>query len=97
MALLIIKYDISEKFQEEEFYEIEFFNDKSSLINVSENYINIDLDATWIKYKDELLTYEGGKIYVQYKGTSKLDSKKIFLIDTIVSRRMKNLNILCIK
>ena len=68
---LIIKYDIEGEFYENYFYEISLDYNKSSNI--------VSLDNTLQEADDFLKEIDGKSIFIQYRGISKLDGKKIFL------------------
>ena len=76
---LIIKYDIEGEFHENYFYEILFDYNKASNI--------ISLDNTLEEADDFIREVDGETIFMQYRGISKIDRKKIFVLNTATIRR----------
>ncbi len=68
---ILIKYDINEDLAEGQYYSINFDYNKCVLL--------VSLEA---KTSDEFLESLNGKqILMQYRGISKMDQKKLFVID----------------
>ena len=68
---ILIKYDIDEKLIEQQYYCIKFDYSKCLLL--------VSLES---KTSDEFLESLNGKeILMQYRGISKMDQKKLFVID----------------
>jgi len=76
---LIIKYDIEGEFHENYFYEILFDYNKASNI--------ISLDNTLEEADYFIREVDGKSIFMQYRGISKIDRKKIFVLNTATIRR----------
>lgn len=76
---LIIKYDIEGEFHEKYFYEISLDYDKASNI--------ISLDNTLQEADDFLKEIDGKSIFMQYRGISRVDGKKLFVLNTSSIRR----------
>jgi hypothetical protein len=76
---LIIKYDIEGEFYENYFYEISLDYNKSSNI--------VSLDNTLQEADDFIREIDGKSILMEYRGISKIDRKKIFVLNTSTIRR----------
>jgi hypothetical protein len=81
---LIIKYDIEGEFHENYFYEISLDYNKSSNI--------VSLDNTLQEADDFLKEIDGKSIFMQYRGISRVDGKKIFVLNSSTIRREYKLN-----
>jgi len=77
---ILIKYDISGDFQENQFYTIKFDYNKSSLVP----YIELEY---YLQHQRLLETIHETEIEMQYRGISKVDEKKLFIIDAIQLNR----------
>jgi hypothetical protein len=76
---ILIKYDIEGDFHERYFYEISFEYNKASNI--------ISLDNTLQEADDFIREIDGKSILMEYRGISKIDRKKIFVLNTSTIRR----------
>jgi len=76
---ILIKYDIEGEFHERYFYEISFEYNKASNI--------ISLDNTLQEADDFIKEIDGKSILMEYRGISKIDRKKIFVLNTSTIRR----------
>ena len=76
---LIIKYDIEGEFHENYFYEILFIYNKASNI--------ISLDNTLEEADDFIREVDGETIFMQYRGISRVDGKKLFVLNKSSIRR----------
>jgi len=76
---LIIKYDIEGEFHENYFYEILFDYNKASNI--------ISLDNTLEEADNFIREIDGENIFMQYRGISRVDGKKLFVLNTSSIRR----------
>ena len=76
---ILIKYDIEGEFHERYFYEISFEYNKASNI--------ISLDNTLQEADDFIREIDGKSILKEYRGISKIDRKKIFVLNTSTIRR----------
>ena len=76
---LIIKYDIEGEFHENYFYEILFYYNKASNI--------ISLDNTLEEADNFIREIDGENIFMQYRGISRVDGKKLFVLNTSSIRR----------
>lgn len=76
---ILIKYDIDGEFHENKYYEILFDYHKSSSI--------FTFDYTYKEGDDFLKEIHGKKISVIYRGISKIDKKKIFILNSSSVRR----------
>jgi hypothetical protein len=76
---ILIKYDIEGEFHERYFYEISFEYNKASNI--------ISLDNTLQEADDFIREIDGKSILMEYRGISKIDRKKIFVLNTSTIRR----------
>ena len=81
---LIIKYDIEGEFHENYFYEILFVYNKASNI--------ISLDNTLEEADNFIREVNGENIFMQYRGISRVDGKKLFVLNTSSIRREYKLN-----
>ena len=81
---LIIKYDIEGEFYENYFYEILLDYNKASNI--------VSLDNTLQEADDFLKEIDGKSIFMQYRGISRVDGKKLFVLNTSSIRREFKLN-----
>ena len=81
---ILIKYDIEGEFHERYFYEISFEYNKASNI--------ISLDNTLQEADDFLKEIDGKSIFMQYRGISRVDGKKIFVLNSSTIRREYKLN-----
>lgn len=81
---IVIKVDIDGYFEESRYYQLLLEYSKVSNIISLENNYNIS---------DDIIKYFDGKIInMQYRGLSRIDSKKIFLIDVNSAKRNLLLN-----
>ena len=76
---ILIKYDIEGEFHERYFYEISFEYNKASNI--------ISLDNTLQEADDFIREIDGKSILMEYRGISRVDEKKIFVLNTSTIRR----------
>ena len=76
---ILIKYDIEGEFHERYFYEISFEYNKASNI--------ISLDNTLQEADDFIREIDGKSILMEYRGISRVDRKKIFVLNTSTIRR----------
>ena len=76
---ILIKYDIEGEFHERYFYEIPFEYNKASNI--------ISLDNTLQEADDFIREIDGKSILMEYRGISRVDRKKIFVLNTSNIRR----------
>ena len=76
---ILIKYDIEGEFHERYFYEISFEYNKASNI--------ISLDNTLQEADDFIREIDGKSILMEYRGISRVDVKKIFVLNTSTIRR----------
>jgi hypothetical protein len=76
---ILIKYDIEGEFHERYFYEISFEYNKASNI--------ISLDNTLQEADDFIREIDSKSILMEYRGISKIDRKKIFVLNTATIRR----------
>jgi hypothetical protein len=76
---LIIKYDIEGEFDENYFYEILFDYNKASNI--------ISLDNTLEEADNFIREVDGETIFMQYRGISRVDGKKLFVLNKSSIRR----------
>jgi hypothetical protein len=76
---ILIKYDIEGEFHERYFYEISFEYNKASNI--------ISLDNTLQEADDFIKEIDGKSILMEYRGISKIDRKKIFVLNSSTIRR----------
>jgi hypothetical protein len=76
---ILIKYDISGEFVEEYYYDIKFDYDKCSNI--------ITLENTSIESDFFLKEIDGKVISMQYRGISKIDRLKLFVLNSSKIRR----------
>ena len=81
---LIIKYDIEGEFHENYFYEISFDYNKASNV--------VTLENTPQEGDYFLKEIDGKSIFMQYRGISKIDRKKIFVLNSSTIRREYKLN-----
>ena len=81
---ILIKYDIEGEFHERYFYEISFEYNKASNI--------ISLDNTLQEADDFIREIDGKSILMEYRGISKIDRKKIFVLNSSTIRREYKLN-----
>ena len=76
---ILIKYDLDQEMIDGEFYSIDFIYDKCSLI------LSLELDHT---YKKSILkSFDGQTILAQYRGLSRVDNAKLFVINTSQIKR----------
>ena len=71
---ILIKYDLDQEMIDGEFYSIDFIYDKCSLI------LSLELDHTY--QESTLKSFDGQTILAQYRGLSRVDKKKLFVINT---------------
>jgi len=71
---ILIKYDLDQEMIDGEFYSIDFIYDKCSLI------LSLELDQTY--QESTLKSFDGQTILAQYRGLSRVDKKKLFVINT---------------
>ena len=76
---ILIKYDIEGEFHERYFYEISFEYNKASNI--------ISLDNTLQEADDFIREIDGKSILMEDRGISRVDEKKIFVLNTSTIRR----------
>ena len=76
---ILIKYDIEGEFHENYFYEIVFDYNKASNV--------VTLENTPQEGDDFLKEIDGKSISMQYRGISKIDKKKIFVLNSSTIRR----------
>ena len=76
---ILIKYDIEGEFHENYSYEILFDYNKASNI--------ISLDNILEEADDFIKEIDGKSIFMQYRGISKIDRKKIFVLNKSTIRR----------
>ena len=81
---ILIKYDIEGEFHERYFYEISFEYNKASNI--------ISLDNTLQEADDFIREIDGKSILMEYRGISRVDGKKLFVLNTSSIRREFKLN-----
>jgi len=77
--IIIIKYNIDGEFIDGDSYEFDFMIDKSSLM------ISTTMDTKHCEYYLNL--FDGHNICVKYRGISKIDNKKIFVLNIISIKR----------
>ena len=71
---ILIKYDLDQEMIDGEFYSIDFIYDKCSLI------LSLELDQVY--QESTLKSFDGQTILAQYRGLSRFDKKKLFVINT---------------
>lgn len=71
---ILIKYDLDQEMIDGEFYSIDFIYDKCSLI------LSLELDQVY--QESTLKSFDGQTILAQYRGLSRVDKKKLFVINT---------------
>ena len=71
---ILIKYDLDQEMIDGEFYSIDFIYDKCSLI------LSLELDQAY--QESTLKSFDGQTILAQYRGLSRVDKKKLFVINT---------------
>jgi hypothetical protein len=76
---ILIKYDIEGEFHENYSYEILFDYNKASNV--------VTLENTSQEGDDFLKEIDGKSIFMQYRGISKIDKKKIFVLNSSTIRR----------
>ena len=76
---ILIKYDIEGEFSENYSYEILFDYNKASNV--------VTLENTPQEGDDFLKEIDGKSIFMQYRGISKIDKKKIFVLNSSTIRR----------
>jgi hypothetical protein len=76
---ILIKYDIEGEFHENYSYEILFDYNKASNV--------VTLENTTQEGDDFLKEIDGKSIFMQYRGISKIDKKKIFVLNSSTIRR----------
>ena len=76
---ILIKYDIEGEFHENYFYEIVFDYNKASNV--------VTLENTPQEGDDFLKEIDGKSIFIHYRGISKIDKKKIFVLNSSTIRR----------
>lgn len=76
---ILIKYDIEGEFHENYSYEILFDYNKASNV--------VTLENTTQEGDDFLREIDGKSIFMQYRGISKIDKKKIFVLNSSTIRR----------
>ena len=76
---ILIQYDLEGEFHERYFYEISFEYNKASNI--------ISLDNTLQEADDFIREIDGKSILMEYRGISRVDEKKIFVLNTSTIRR----------
>ena len=76
---ILIKYDIEGEFHENYSYEILFDYNKASTV--------VTLENTTQEGDDFLKEIDGKSIFMQYRGISKIDKKKIFVLNSSTIRR----------
>jgi hypothetical protein len=76
---ILIKYDIEGEFHENYSYEILFDYNKASNV--------VTLENTPQEGDDFLKEIDGKSIFMQYRGISKIDKKKIFVLNSSTIRR----------
>jgi len=81
---ILIKYDINGDFHERYFYEISFDYNKASNI--------ISLDNTLKEDDDFIREIDGKIISMEYRGISRVDDMKIFVLNSSKIRREYKLN-----
>lgn len=82
MNNIIIKYDLQSDFIVGNFYQLKFLFDKTSQITSLEN--NHEDCEKFLKDIDNQV------VTMCYKGISKIDNKKVFLLNsTLISRELK--------
>lgn len=81
---ILIKYDLDQEMIDGEFYSIDFIYDKCSLI------LSLELDQVY--QESTLKSFDGQTILAQYRGLSRVDKKKLFVINTSQINRQTILN-----
>ena len=71
---ILIKYDLDQEMIDGEFYSIDFIYDKCNLI------LPLELDQVYQELT--LKSFDGQTILAQYRGLSRVDKKKLFVINT---------------
>jgi hypothetical protein len=76
---ILIKYDIEGEFHENYSYEILFDYNKASNV--------VTLENTPQEGDDFLKEIDGKSVFMQYRGISRIDRKKIFVLNSSTIRR----------
>lgn len=76
---ILVKYDIDGEFFESYFYNIEFKYDRCSNV--------LTLENTPTDSEKFLKEINGKVVYMQYRGISRIDGLKIFVLNSSIIRR----------